>query len=386
MTQMLYLSAADDTAEPRENRVFAWARRHSFPLLVLLPTLLVAFYLLAFASPQYKSEAQFVVRGLDAPSPSPGGFGQFLGMVPSLAQGQQEAQSIREYLRSHDAVDALRGRGIDLVAMYRRAGTDPFSALWSAQPKAETLLDYYRDHVDVIYDPDDNITRLSVRAFRPEDALRISRALLQLGEARVNAYNVRLFEASVKTADTEAAAAEAGLAEAETRVDTFRESQRDIDPAATGVGKQHALDSQQADLDQQQALLSDMRAHLSASSPQVRAMQTRVASLAAALAASRNRLTGDPSAVAGRLGTFEDLQLRRELAAKRFEAAHTRLEEERARAAKGRLFIIAVVEPNLPEKPVLPKPLWTSLLVLIGLCIAYGIGWMLLAGVREHQA
>lgn len=386
MTQMLYLPATEDVADQREKGAWAWAKGHSFLLLVVLPSLLVALYLFAVASSQYRSEAQFVVRGLEAPAPSVGGVGQFLGMVPSLAQGQQEAQSIREYLRSHDAVAALQARGIDLVEIYRRPGTDPLSRLWSAKPKAETLLDYYRDHVSIGYDPDDNITRLSVRAFRPEDAQRIAQALLRLGEERVNAYNVRLFEASVKAASVDEANAERGLAESELQIDRFREANRDINPAATGAGGQRALEAQQADLDQQHALLRDMRMHLSRSSPQVRAMETRVAALAAALAASRNRLTGEPQAVSGRLGEYEDLRLRHDFAAKRFEAARMRLEEERARAAKGRLFIIAVVEPNRPEKPVLPKPLSTSLLVFIGLCVAYGIGWMLVAGVREHQA
>src|SRR5688572_26716973 len=145
MTQMLYLPATEDVADPRNRGALAWARRHSFLLMTALPSLLVAFYLFVIASPQYRSEAQFVVRGLEAPAPSVSGVGQFLGMVPSLAQGQQEAQSIREYLRSHDAIAALRARGIDLVAIYRRAGTDPLSRLWSEKPRAETLLDYYRD-------------------------------------------------------------------------------------------------------------------------------------------------------------------------------------------------------------------------------------------------
>ena len=43
-----------------------------------------------------------------------------------------------------------------------------------------------------------------------------------------------------------------------------------------------------------------------------------------------------------------------------------------------------VVEPNLPQKALYPKR-WTIVLsAFIGLLLAYGIGWLIMAGVREH--
>ena len=376
---------AGDASKDRPASLLDRAKAHSFILLVIVPTLIAALYLFAIASAQYRSEAQFVVRGLETQSAPASGVGQLLGISASLSPGQQEAQSIREYLRSHDAIRALRGQGIDLVAIYRRPGTDMFSRLWSPAPRAETLLDYYRDHVDVIYDPDDNITRLSVRAFDPADAQRIARALLALGEKRVNDYNSRLFDASLRVASGESQRAQEELESIQRLLGGFRERERDIDPAATGAGGNRQIEEHQARLDRASALLADMRSKLSPSSPQVRAMQTQVAAAAAALNAARARQTGQPEAVAGRLGEYEELRLQQDFAAKRYEAARTRLEQARTRAANEQLFIVAVVEPNLPEKPALPKPFRTTLLILIGLSVAYGIGWMLIAGVREHQ-
>ena len=381
MNRMVQLSAADD-AVPRPARV--WWRRHAFALVVGLPTLLAALYLFALASPQYASEAQFVVRGVEPQGPRIGGMGQLFGLGAGLAPGQQEAQSVREYLRSHDAVAALKGQGIDLAALYAAPRIDWLSRL-PERPRAETLLDYYRSHVDIAYDPDDNITRLTVRAFAPQDARRIAAALLQLGEARVNAFNARLFDASLRTAAAEAQAAEGELATIERRLSTFRQGNADIDPAASGAAGQKALADAELELSKQQALLADMRRALSPASPQVRAVAGRVAALQAAVAASRGRIAGAPGAVAARLGNYEELRLRQDFAAKRYEAARARLEEARARAAKERLFVVPVVEPNLPEKPALPRPWRTTLLIFIGLAIAYGIGWMLLAGLREHQ-
>lgn len=383
---MLYTPGSDEVPQVREAKPERLMRRYSFALLVIVPTLLAALYLFAAASSQYRSEAQFVVRGLDAQSPRVGGMGQLLGITGGAGPGQQEAQSIREYLRSLDAIAALRRQGIDLAALYARSDIDPLSRLWSNHPKAETLLDYYRDHVAIVYDPDENITRLSVRAFTPMDARRIAAALLKLGEARVNAFNDRLFDASLRTAMADMDKAERELLTIQTQLGALRETNRDIDPAASGQGGLQQLAAQQTELDRQRALLADMRRQLSPASPQVRAMQSQVRTLEASLGAARDRLTGRPQAVSMRLGDYENLRLQQDFAAKRYEASREHLEAERQRAAKEKLFIVPVVEPNLPEKPALPKPARATLLIFLGLAVAYGIGWMLLAGVREHQA
>jgi len=376
----------DSTDRPAlGQRALLWIRR-PFVLIVLLPTLIAAFYLFLVASDQYRSEAQFVVRSMQSDSAPTGGMGQLLGLSGVLSPGQREAQSIREYLLSMDAIAALKGRGIDLVGTYRRPGTDPLSRLWYAEPRAETLRDYYRRHVDIVYDPDDAITRVSVHAFRPADAQRIARALLALGEARVNAFNDRLFKASFAQAQTDLNGAQADLGSIQAQLAVFRESNRDIDPQGSGEGGLKLLEEQQAALDAQRTLLADMSRQLSPKSPQVMAQRSRVAAMAQALETSRGRLTGAPQAVSSRLGVYENLKLQQDFAAKRYEAARAALEAARDRAEKDRLFVIEVVQPNLPEKPDLPRPARTTLLIFVALLLAYGIGWMLIAGIREHQA
>lgn len=384
------MNALSNLTDPVERgaarrRVLLWIRRPFF-LIVLLPTLLVAAYLSLVASDQYRSEAQFVVRSIQTDTAPAGGMGQLLGLTGVLSPGQREAQSIREYLLSMDAIAALKRRGVDLVVVYRREGVDPLSRLWFAQPRAETLRDYYRSHVDIVYDPDDAITRVSVHAFQPGDARRITQALLALGEERVNAFNDRLFKASFAQAQGDLASAQSDLGGIQAQLSVFRERNRDIDPQGSGEGGLKLVEAQQAALDSQRTLLDDMSRQLSPRSPQVMAQRSRVAAMALALEASRGRLTGAPEAVSSRLGVYENLKLQQDFAARRYEAARAALEAARDRADKDRLFVVEVVQPNLPEKPDLPRPVRTTLMIFIALLLAYGIGWMLIAGIREHQA
>src|SRR5687768_455715 len=67
------------------------ARRNAFKLTVVLPTLLAAAYLVFVATPQYDSEARFLIRGRSAPTPT--GIGDMLqgaGFRPS----QEDAMGI----------------------------------------------------------------------------------------------------------------------------------------------------------------------------------------------------------------------------------------------------------------------------------------------------
>src|SRR4051812_10454329 len=106
-----FMTPADQSEErkltPMERiQGLIWGRRWLFGLVVL-PTILVALYLFAYASDQYESEAHFMVHSADKPQiPSAGASA--LSMLTGVGAGQNEAMSVADYLTSHDAVAKLR--------------------------------------------------------------------------------------------------------------------------------------------------------------------------------------------------------------------------------------------------------------------------------------
>ena len=357
-----------------------------FALLVVVPTATILFYLLVFASYQYRSDAQFVVRGMQAEPAATGGLGQLLGMGVGLSGSQKEAQAVREYLLSSDAIAALKAQKIDLVAIYSRRDADFFSRLRPDRPQAEKLLEYYRDKVIVSYSPDDNITRVAVTAFSPRDAQRIATALIAMGEQQVNRLNQRAIEAGTSVANDELVQAETELAAIQSELTGFRDLTGDIDPARNSEGVQKQISEQEGSLARERALLADMARYLDRSAPQMIAMRSRVTELERAVAATKAELTGTPKALAKRLARYEELKLRQGFAAKRYDAARIGVENAQAQAAKQRLFLVQLIRPSKPERPVAPRPWRNSLAVFLALAAAFGIFWLLLAGIREHQA
>jgi DNA polymerase III alpha subunit len=60
------------------------------------------------------------------------------------------------------------------------------------------------------------------------------------------------------------------------------------------------------------------------------------------------------------------------------------LEAARVEAQRQQIFLSRIAEPNLAVYPLYPRKLTNLASIFIGLAIAYGIGWLLIVGMREH--
>ncbi len=362
-----------------------WRRQRWFLALVVLPTAIAAVWLFLFAADQYESQAHFLVRSADTGGGSaeiPGALQMFGLGGTSNAAGQ--AMSIADYLDSHDAVAAANAK-LDLVAIFRRPEADIISRLWNANPEAETLARHYRRHVDISYDVDTGITDLAVTTYRPEDSRALAETLLALGEARVNALNARAQDALLQSSQAQLAEAEAALGDINTALAAYRQQQRQVDPALSGKAETELATTLRGELAALRAQEATM-AGISASSPQRIAVRRRIAALAAEVASVDARLSGEARGISAGIGNFENLRMRQEFAAKRYELAAAMYEKARMEAMRQNLFVVRVVEPNLPERALYPQRFTIVLTLFSGLALAYGIGWLILAGVREHAS
>jgi capsular polysaccharide transport system permease protein len=379
-------TAQRQVALPAWRRIVNWFwRKRTFTFVVVVPTLLLACYLYVIASDQYESEAHFLVRSTDSAAMPTIGISQALSSVTGIGATQSEAMSVADYLTSHDAVATLR-RQDRLVGRFHRSDADIFSRLLTDNPTPERLLSYYQKHVMVEYNTETGITTLRVHTFRPEDSYALVGRLLQLGEARVNDLNERSYKDSIALANRQLVEAEAALAVNQTRMTAYRHTKRDIDPEASGKAQLGLVTDLSGQLAAARAQLSAMGSLISPSSPQYHALQERILAMAAQVSQQSGRLTGGDGAIANDIAGYEDLKFRQEFLAKRYEAAAASVEHAREQALKQQLYVVRVVEPNMPVKALFPQRGRILLTVLVGLLLTYSIGWLIAAGVREHAA
>jgi capsular polysaccharide transport system permease protein len=353
-----------------------------FSLLVVLPTLVTALYLYLLAADQYVSEAQFMIRSAQPPSASSALNSMFGNAVALPTAGDSSA--VAAFLLSHDAVAEL-DRKLDLKTIYRRPLIDVFGRL-NGDPKAETLLRYYQHKVKVASDDTTGVITLTVRAFRPADAQHINEGLLTLSDQLVNSFNDRAQADALRVAQAEVARSEARVASVHDQLSQFRDQRRSLDPEKSGAMVTQVIGGIEGQLATARAELAVQSAALRAGNPRLVALQSKVASLERQATAQQGRLAGAPGSLAPAANAFERLGLEREFADKEYAAAMASLESAHLDAEKKHLYLVRIVQPNLPEKSLYPQRAYILLTLFVGLLVAYGIGWLILAGIREHAA
>jgi len=237
-----------------------------------------------------------------------------------------------------------------------------------------------------VVDHDSGITKLVVRTFHPADSLELSRALLALGEERVNALNTRLREESLRIARGELERAEARARDAQAAITTLRQREQAVDPARAAAINVETLGRLEGELTRLRTELQQALSFARPNAPQIQALRARIEGAETQLAEERRRIAAAGTGVTERLGDFERLRLEGEFAARGLAAATQQYERAMSEAQRQALFLVRVVEPNLAERSLFPQPFMTTLYVFAGLSLVYGLGWLLVAGVREHAA
>src|SRR6185437_6871221 len=97
----------------------------------------------------------------------------------------------------------------------------------------EKLVNYWQGMVDPEFDVSTGIASVTVRAFTPQDSVRIATALMKQSEALVNAMVSRARLDTVKFAQRDVAQSEIRLRTASAALRHFRDLHQTADPTQT---------------------------------------------------------------------------------------------------------------------------------------------------------
>lgn len=353
----------------------------SFLVVVALPTLIAAIYLLFVATPRYVSEARFIVR---TPTSQPSSLGVALQGV-GLSSNQTDAFAVHEYIKSRDGLRELNTR-YDVRRVLARPGADFLSRFprpWEGQT-FEDLYKGFQRYVVVGYDSTTGISTLRVEAFRADDSQRLAAALLDGGEQLVNRLNERAAADTVDDARRTVAEARMRLAASQQQIAAFRNQEGFIDPARAAVAGSEIV----GELSTTLAAMRAERAQIASdapSSPQLPVMDSRIRAYERQIDQEQAKIAGNSDSLAEKLTRYEALTLDVEYAGRTLTTATAAYDGAILEARRKRLYLERVVVPDRPDRPTEPRRLLILLAVFFSTLVAYGIGWLIHAGVREHQ-
>jgi capsular polysaccharide transport system permease protein len=354
-----------------------------FWAIVGLPTLVAGVYYFAIASDLYLSEAKFIVRSpKQVQTSSIGALIQSTG----LARAVDDTAVVEDFIMSRDAVRRLEQEN-DLRGLFGRPEGDFVTRFPGILTRSdfEALFRRYDHFVSIETDHTSGVTALRVKAYRPEDALTIARALLSYSEQLVNELNERARRDSLSTAEHEVDRAQARVSQIQKQLTAYRVEQKMLDPKSASAGVLEVI----GQMNTAQAAARQQLGELfknSPSSPQIPLVQTRIASLDKLIAEERAKLSGETNSVVAALTEYERLTLDRELGEKALASAFTSLEAARLEAQRQQLYLETIAQPNLADYPLYPKRIVSFGMVLVSCLLAYGIAWLLVISAREHAA
>ncbi len=369
-------------ADTPARRLGERVRRYPFAFSVVLPSLLVALYFFFYATPQFVSEARFVIKtqGSGAASLT----AELMGGARGIGSSESE-NAVRDHLLSHDALGALRER-VNLVEVFRPPQADIYSRLWWPNPTAERLLDHYRYQVRVVPDAYTGIVTMTVRTYTPEQSRALARHLLEIGEEWVTRANQRMLDETLRASREVVERAEERVASAAAAVTEFRQRELALNPTRSAELAVSNIGALEAEATRLRSDLQQLQAFSRPNSPQIQNLRNRITAVERQVQEERARVANADRGVTQQVAGFERLVLEQELANRGLAAAMAGFETATSNAQRQQIFLQRVVEPNLAERSLYPKPVLFTVYVFAGLSMIYGLTWLLIAGVKEHAS
>ena len=388
---VLDLRTADQLElEPRRKR--NWTIIFSLIAIVLLPVIASGVYLFAFASDQYVAETRFAVRKSDAPHATDG-VDASSGTVAtsSMLSGGvnlagEDAEIIASYIHSRAAVDDV-SKMLDLRAIFQRPEAD-FWARLPRDAKAEDLTTYWNKMIGVYVESSSGIVIVSASAFRREDALALTRAILTSAENLANSLTLKMRTDQTKLAEDEVKRSESGVSSALVNLTAFRNAQQVIDPVEASQSTGKLLLGLMSDKITTEGQLFVTQRSQGPNAPGIGGTKARLESINKHIADLQNQLAGKKDAsknMAATMSKFEQLEVAKDFAEKMFDFSRLGLERAQLNAMTQSIYLAVFMPPSLPQDVTYPERFTDFFLILLAAVMTWISGATITASILDHR-
>jgi len=362
-------------------KVRRWGRKRAFITCLVAPIVLAFLYFILMASPMYISQASFAIRTADNAAPA----GTDLAAMFLKAPGStgNDAYIINDYIQSLDIAQDI-DRELGVVKHYSSRKHDIISRLWQ-NPTQDEFLTFWQRVVVPHLNVDTGIIELKVRAYDPQMAQKITRAVIARSEALVNAMNERAQGDAVKLAREEVARAEGRICAAQTAMRDFRDKHDLLDPTITASGLLQLVTTLEAEASALRTQITEAQSFMRHDAPALTSLNRRLAAVEKQLAAEKARVAGRKSDNLNAIvAEYQDLTIEAEFAQKQLVSAMASLEQARIQQAAQSRYVVAYQQPTLPDESLYPRPYLFTLYIFLGTLILLGIVSLIWASIREH--
>ena len=375
----------------------------SFVAIVVLPIVIVGVYLFAIARDQYSAEASFAVRQAESlssgdtsaisssgesqvasSSGQQASTGSFIGGMPNL--GGQDAEIVANYIHSRAIIDTI-SRSIDVRAIYRRPEAD-FWARLSNHASEEDLAKYWNKMVSVYIQSTSGIVTVSVSAFRREDALVLTDAVLKASEELVNTLSEKIRADAMRTAENEVRSSEGQVRFALGQLMDFRNAKHLIDPVKSSEANGKLLQELLLAKIDAEGQLFVVQKTTGVDAPGVNSLKAKLESIDAHVTDLKEQMAGSKEIstnLAATISQFEQLELRKKFAERMYGFARDGVERARIASERQQIYLATFAPAKLPQDYSYPLR-WTDfLLIALAVIMLWICNVTIAASIEDHR-
>lgn len=358
-----------------------------FSVFVLLPTAVLALYLFLIAADQYVAETRFAVRGNVEPM-ADAALGEFGSLIQK--HNSQDSFIVRDFIHSRPMAETAEA-ALGVSKMFSRDEAD-FWARYRIDQPIEKLTRYWREHVVAHIDALSGVITLTVRAFRPEDAVAISKEVVARSETLVNEISRRAQEDMIEHAQRDADMADERLRKARLAMQSFRNTWGIIDPMKTAETTLTTIAMLKKDKLKAENDLRVLRG--SGLDEKTRGIQVLVATVAAIdgqMTQLQDQLTTEGLQAGVRhnmtqaLLEFEGLKIEQSISEKLSESFRLLLDRARVAAQNQQIYLATYVPTQLPGMATYPERSSALFIGFFCFFLIWSVVSLIIAGFKDAR-
>lgn len=353
-------------------------------LLVIIPWVLYAFYLILLAAPKYESISQLVVKSSDGAN----SFDPTSMLMTSVTgvSSTNDSQLVVAFVKSADMLHYLDAT-IGLRDHYISSEGDFISRLPTSHSE-EDFLEYYLDNTEVVIDSNTSVIELSARAFDAQYAQLISQTIVERAEQFINEISNNLAKSRLAFAQSEHDIVEEKLQNAKLALLNFQTKYNVLDPNAEGVAIQQIAFSLEATLAQKQAELTTLKSIMSDSAPEIISLKRQIRALEEQITSQKTKISDTTSgesklSINQLMAQYSNLQVQSELAMQAYGSSLLTLENARVDTYQQIQHLVTIESPTLPDEAAYPKILYNLVLFGVILLMGFIAGRIIIATIKE---
>ena len=353
----------------------------AYTCCVLVPVLIIIFYLVAFAKDRYESSSILLVKQVaDTPVADTAGLGALLG-VPNTSR--EDSQILKEYIGSRDMIEQL-DQTLHLRQEFSSVN-DPIFAL-SKDASVEDLVEYFNKMIKVELDEQTMMLHVHAQGFSPQFSLKLNQEVLKQSDQFINEISQTIAQEQQVFAQKQYTEATAQLDEARQAVLQYQNENEIFDPELQAKAVATLIAGLQSSLAQMKTEERALLSYLTPEAPQVVALRSQIAALQQQINTESSKLTSPNNLKLNKnVADFEALKAQVEFAADLYKISLVSLEKARLEASRKLKKLVVIATPRLAQDALYPRKIYISITSFLLLNIIFGIGLLIHSIIREHR-